>query len=578
LKQHDAKAAEQVLKEACAADPKSANPQIALGDLYILEKRPADAEAQFRRALALDPKSGPALMDLARLQLALGRTQEAEQNLKHLSELGEARYKPVYAEFLYAQGRRKEAVRDFEKLAKADPESRAARTRLVAAYRAVGRSADAEKVLDQALRKNPKDLDALMQQSEICLATGKYEEAQADLSEVLHLQPDSGTAHYLLAKLDLAQGDPLSYRAELSKALQLDPNLIAIRLELARSLIGDKQAPAALQLLDAAPASQKDLLPVLEARNWAVGAEGDLKSMKKGIDEGLARRRTPELLLQDGIWQLQTGKRAAARTSFEAALKLDPEDVRALSLLYESYAAQKQTAAALQAAQQYAAKAPHSAPVQEFLGTILLKSGQRDEARAAFVAAKTANPSYLEADFSLVQMDVLDKRIPDAQKRLKAILAAHNGNRKAMLWLGNLDTMSGNQAAALTEFRQVAEADPDNAQALNNLAYLLAVYKKKPDDALKYAQKAVQISPDDPNFLDTLGWVMYQQGLYPSAVQYLQQAVTNHGSVVSRYHLAMAYAKTGDLAQGRSTLSAALKLNPNLPEAKTAEQILSQPH
>jgi hypothetical protein len=36
----------------------------------------------------------------------------------------------------------------------------------------------------------------------------------------------------------------------------------------------------------------------------------------------------------------------------------------------------------------------------------------------------------------------------------------------------------------------------------------------------------------------------------------------------------MAYSKAGDNARGRAALEAALKLNPNLPEAKMAQQTI----
>jgi Tfp pilus assembly protein PilF len=49
---------------------------------------------------------------------------------------------------------------------------------------------------------------------------------------------------------------------------------------------------------------------------------------------------------------------------------------------------------------------------------------------------------------------------------------------------------------------------------------------------------------------------------------------TARDNVVWKYHLAMAYSKAGDTARGRATLEAALKLNPNLPEAKIAQQMI----
>jgi Tfp pilus assembly protein PilF len=56
----------------------------------------------------------------------------------------------------------------------------------------------------------------------------------------------------------------------------------------------------------------------------------------------------------------------------------------------------------------------------------------------------------------------------------------------------------------------------------------------------------------------------------------LERAVAKQGDAVWKYHLAMAYAKAGDLDRGRSTLKAALKQNPNLPEAKAAQEIFGE--
>jgi len=38
----------------------------------------------------------------------------------------------------------------------------------------------------------------------------------------------------------------------------------------------------------------------------------------------------------------------------------------------------------------------------------------------------------------------------------------------------------------------------------------------------------------------------------------------------------MAYAKAGDLTNGKRTLDAALKQNPNLPEAKMAQEVVGR--
>jgi Tfp pilus assembly protein PilF len=89
---------------------------------------------------------------------------------------------------------------------------------------------------------------------------------------------------------------------------------------------------------------------------------------------------------------------------------------------------------------------------------------------------------------------------------------------------------------------------------------------------MKYAQKAWGLAPDNPAIEDTLGWVYYQQGLYPLAVVQLEAANAKAGTAVRKYHLAMAYLKAGKPDRGRQTLDAALKMDPKLPEPQAARQ------
>ena len=72
---------------------------------------------------------------------------------------------------------------------------------------------------------------------------------------------------------------------------------------------------------------------------------------------------------------------------------------------------------------------------------------------------------------------------------------------------------------------------------------------------------------------DTLGWTYFQKGLYSMAVTYLEGATAKESTARRKYHLAMAYLKAGDQKRGRQTLDAALKMDPNLPEAQAARQV-----
>jgi tetratricopeptide (TPR) repeat protein len=166
---------------------------------------------------------------------------------------------------------------------------------------------------------------------------------------------------------------------------------------------------------------------------------------------------------------------------------------------------------------------------------------------------------------------------PDAARQvLDPLLVSKTGEFRARNELGFVEAKAGNYAKAIEHLRKVVEAEPQNVIALNNLAYLLADHTTRVDEALKYALKAKELAPNDIMVDGTLGWAYFQKGMYEVALRYLKDAVNReeknvvNGTAIRRYHLAMAYAKTSDEQNASKALNAALKLDPNLPEAETS--------
>ncbi|MBI1791140.1 MAG: tetratricopeptide repeat protein [Acidobacteria bacterium] len=574
LAQKDLAGAEEILKKA-AGDPKSVEAQIVMGRFYLLQQKTAEAEARFRQALTIDPNSAPALLDLANLQFRQGRKEEADKSFVRLSQLPDKQYRPMHAIFLFESGSRDQAIAEFVKQAEADPKDRPARNRLVLAYLATNKIPEAEKVLAGALKRSGKDVDALEQRARIYLATQRIEEAKKDAAQILALKPESAMGHYLLAKVHQNRGAAPAYKQELSEALRLSPALLAARIELSQYFRATRAPKTARDLMDKMPEGQKPAAAALAERNWVLLDLGNDAETRQAIDQALKMGRLPEFLLQDAALKIRQKNFVAAQASLEESLKQNPVNLRALELLGGTYAAQKQIPQAVRKVREYVALNPKSAVMQQFLGGWLVRTGDTKGAREAFLAAKTLDPKFIQADLALAQLDVGEGKRADARKSLNQLLTANPASTGSRLLLAMVEELDGNRAVAIDYYRKVIAAEPNNILAVNNLAYLLADFANQPDEALRLAQQAKEAAPESSAIDDTIGWAYYQKGIYQSAVTHLESAVNRGSSAVKNYHLAMAHYKMGNRDRAQKYLQTALKQDPGIPEAKAALDLMA---
>ena len=75
------------------------------------------------------------------------------------------------------------------------------------------------------------------------------------------------------------------------------------------------------------------------------------------------------------------------------------------------------------------------------------------------------------------------------------------------------------------DLRRIIQMDGDNAMALNALGYTLTDLTDRHQEAYRLIQRALEIDPDDPATLDSMGWVLYRLGRPDEAVGYLRDAL-----------------------------------------------------
>ena len=562
LAKGDRSGAEEVLRQAASRNPQSPEAALALSNILLPFGKLEESELEAQRAIRLNAQFGAGYVALARVQLARNLPDEAERTLRTVSSLPDDRYQHFHAAFLFERGRRDEAIKEFEDLAARKGASTEARTRLVKAYVAMSRAQDAERVLNAAIEKNRWDVDALLERGELLLMTGRTAAAEKDIDEGLRLRPSMAEAHALKAQVYQRKHRLAAEREELGAALALKPRLVAVRVMLARNLITSNQSVAALQLLDEATDAEKHVLALAIERNRALFALQRYSELRVSLADTLRTSHAPELLLQNAMFKSSQHDYAGARSAAAQVLQQNPQDIRALRIMADSYAAESRPAEGLRVLESAAAANQNSAQIQYMLGAWVLASGDRSKARSAFDAALAADRTFVPASLALADLDLSEKQYDSARRRLNTIIMANPRLVPALVARAAVENSAGNRQVAADGYRAVLELDPDNLKALNDLAYLMSL--TNPDEALKYGLRALEIAPDNAAILDTVGWIYYKKGAYNTARSYLVHAVDKRANPHRQYHLALCYLKMGEERLGRELMAKAVEEDPNL--------------
>lgn len=91
--------------------------------------------------------------------------------------------------------------------------------------------------------------------------------------------------------------------------------------------------------------------------------------------------------------------------------------------------------------------------------------------------------------------------------------------------LGDLYFRDRCENEAFAAYEKALHHDPDNVVCLNNYAYFLSQKKQQLAKALQMSERVVKLEPQNPIYLDTHAWVLYQLRRYRQALVYIEQTI-----------------------------------------------------
>jgi predicted Zn-dependent protease len=124
--------------------------------------------------------------------------------------------------------------------------------------------------------------------------------------------------------------------------------------------------------------------------------------------------------------------------------------------------------------------------------------------------------------------------------------------------LADLHAQRNELPAAKKQYQALLKQQPDDAEAMNNLANVLLLAGEP--GALPLAERAMALRPGASHIIGTAGWAAFKAGQPDRALQLLRDArLRDPSNAHTRYFLGSVLAETGRTAEARSELRAALQ-------------------
>jgi tetratricopeptide (TPR) repeat protein len=483
-------------------DPTSVDDHLLLGRLYRLNNDLQKAEGELQTAIKLDPNSEEAVTTLAMLYTDEGDTAHA---LKVLSSIPDsARSAKLYS----ALGAAYEQRKDYKNAIDAYKHAIVLDRDNLDAIRGLAENEMNDGQLEAALEQykviadsNPEDAQTYVRMADIYRRQGKYDQALENLKRAETLVPDTMDVPYSIAAVYQAQGR----YDEAAKILQ---DLIK---KTEKSETGTSQA---------------------DRNNRAIFVE------RLGM-----------------IYREQENYTAAVET-FRKMLTLGDENARSgYQEIIDTYRDAKQWPQATAAAKEAVQKLPNDRDLRMVLDAQLADTGQLDQAVADMRSMLKGGAEDRDV---YVRLGIVYTRAKQWDDALQALAKAEEVSTKAddkayVLFLrGDLYQRQKNFDAAEVEFKKVLSmtppTDPQAAATLNYLGYMNADRGVKLEESLNLIKQALTFEPNNPAYLDSVGWAYFKLGKYDLAEDNLNKAASHMGSDPTvQEHLGDLYQKTGRL-------------------------------
>jgi len=446
----------------------------------------------------------------------------------------DAPYYFLVGRYLEGEGKVEEAVAAFQKAIALDPKSAEPRAELAALYARQDKARESIDAAEDALNVDPKNREANRVLGSVLAALAEQRQP---------LRPGDDVSTYpkrAIAALEIARGDGTG---------DLTIDLTLARLYIDQDRPGDA-VPLLRRIVTEQPQYAEGSALLAEAQEAAGAPDAAIETLRSVLDDQpqffrgrvqLAElyerehrwpeavdawtrvqrlnRNNPEIATHLATALVNAGKTAEAREVIKDALAQSPNDLRLSFLMVQAQRDAGDLDGALSTARSLRAAHPDDPRATYLLGQMLLAKSRYDEVvdlmkpeidRLRSARANGAQLALLETTQASALLQL--KRNDEALGLLKDAAGRAPDDTTVLFQYGAALDRAGRSGDAEKAFRDVIAKDPLDASSLNYLGYMLAERGALLDEAVSLIQRALKVEPNNPSYLDSLGWAYVQQG------------------------------------------------------------------
>ena len=573
-----------LIDELIQLRPDDFNLRKQLASYYAKLKKHDAAEKVLRTAIHDLPENVEAKVALADYQYNFSSEEKAEQTLKdYIKEFPDEYVLQFSLAKLYGETKDdKSALKIYQDIIDRDRlglNGLKARNNIALYDVKKNKVDDALLLVKEVLKENVDDIDALILRGDIAMAQRDPSTAIANYRTVLREKPAALPIMKKLASAHMQNNDMALAEDVLKKAEKSYPSDVETHYHLGQLLLQEKQYDEAIEQFN-------KILKLDENNKLALGSLVRVQLAKQSFDDALDTAKSYKKQFSDdalgnyflGLALQGKGRLKPSINEYKLALEKSPNAIEPLSALVKIYTGQKQYKLALKQLDAVLRQNPKHVVALNMKGEVMMAEDKSRQAEQVFNRALLVDPNFPLLYRNLAAVKLLQKDPDSAIETYKKGIEATGHEPRLVYDLASLYESLGEMDLAIQQYDYLYKKDPTSQPVANNMAMLLVTYK---NDQPSLERAKTLIGPlknsKNPSYLDTVGWVLYKNGEYDSAITSLKDALVRApNQPILHYHLGMAYYSNGNKVLAKENLGIAVNNKQKFAGKDEAKKVLSE--